>query len=65
LPNVWLAVPPLVVREVNPKLLVKANAPFPPTVFFTIVIDPCWVLVMVQVVVNPAATVIAAQPLLV
>ena len=59
--NVWLAVPPLVVRDVSPKLLVKVNAPLPPTVFFTTVIDPaCWVLVKVQVVVAPAATVMAA-----
>ena len=61
---------PTVVREVSPKLLVKANAPFPPTVFFTTVIDPVKgkataVLRIVQVVVSPAATVIAAQPLLV
>jgi hypothetical protein len=61
---------PTVVREVSPKLLVKANASFPPTVFFTTVIDPVkggatTVLTIVQVVVTPAATVIAAQPLLV
>jgi hypothetical protein len=54
-----------VVREVSPKLLVKANAPFPPTVFFTTAIEPvaggaARVLTMVQVVVAPDTTVIAA-----
>jgi hypothetical protein len=51
-----------VVREVSPKLLVNANVPFPPTVFFTIRIDPTavLVLVMVQVVVAPATTVMAS-----
>ena len=62
--KVWLAVPPLVVREVSPKLLVKVNVPLPPTVFFKIVIRPTAaaprVLVMTQVVVAPAATVMAA-----
>ena len=58
--NVWLAVLPLVVRDASPKLLLNPNVPFPPTVFFTTWIDPCWVLVNVQVVVAPAATVTAA-----
>jgi hypothetical protein len=57
-------VPPTVVIEVSPKLLAKANAPFPPTVFFTTVIDPVSgataVLVNVQVVVAPDTTVMAA-----
>ena len=70
MPNVWLAVPPLVVREVSPKLLVKANAPFPPNVFFTTVIDPVKgkataVLRIVQVVVAPDTTVMAAHVVLV
>ena len=60
MPNVWLAVPPLVVKEPSPKLLAKTNAPSPPTVFFTTRIDPCRVLTMVQVVVAPAATTMAA-----
>jgi hypothetical protein len=55
---------PIVVRDVSPKLLVNANVPFPPTVFFTTVMDPpgaaVLVLVNVQVVVAPATTVIAA-----
>jgi hypothetical protein len=34
--NVWLAVPLTVVRDDRPKLLVNANVPSPPTVFFTI-----------------------------
>ena len=62
--NVWLAVPPVVVRDVSPKLLVNANVPFPPTVFFTTWMRPvdarAWVLVNMQIVVNPATTVMAA-----
>ena len=58
--NVWLAVPPLVAREVSPKLLVNAKVPFPPTVFFTIRMEPCSVLVNVQIVVTPGTTVMAA-----
>ena len=57
MPNVWLAVLPLVVRELSPKLLVNAKVPSPPTVFFTTWIDPCRVLMNVQVVVAPATTV--------
>jgi hypothetical protein len=38
----------LVVREVSPKLLVKVNAPLPPTVFFTTVIDPGIVMALVS-----------------
>jgi hypothetical protein len=53
-------VPPTVVRDASPKLLVNANVPFPPTVFFTTVMDPGSVLVNVQVVVAPAVTVMAA-----
>src|ERR1041385_3689260 len=53
--TVWLPVLPLVVIEVTPKLLLKLNVSLPPTVFFTILIEPCcWVLVIVQVVVCPA-----------
>jgi hypothetical protein len=59
LANVRLAVLPLVVRDVSPKLLVNANVPFPPTVFFTTCIDPCRVLANVHVVVTPATTVTA------
>jgi hypothetical protein len=55
--KVWLAVLPAVVSDVSPKLLVKANVPFPPTVFFTTVIAPSCVLVKVQVVVAPDTTV--------
>ena len=63
--NVWLAVPPLVVKEVSPKLLVKVNAPSPPTVFFTTATRPnggrtTAVFVNVQVVVAPDTTVMAA-----
>src|ERR1700691_1172179 len=57
--KVWLAVLPAVVSDVSPKLLVKANVPFPLTVFFTTVMDPRWVLVTVQVVVAPGSTVMA------
>ena len=32
--------PPTVVSELSPKLLVNANVPFPPTAFFTTWIDP-------------------------
>ena len=53
---------PAVVRDVSPKLLVNANVPFLPIVFFTTVMDPCWrALVKVQVVVAPAVTVMAAS----
>ena len=58
--NVWLAVPPIVTRADKPKLLVNANVPFPPTVFFTTVIAPNWVLVKVQMVVAPLTTVTPA-----
>src|SRR5688572_25960761 len=37
--NVWLAVPPTVDSELNPKSLVNANVLSPPTVFFTIWMD--------------------------
>jgi hypothetical protein len=61
--NVWLAAPPVVVREASPKLLVNANVPFPPTVFFTTLIDPVGAAVLVlrnvQVVVAPLTTVMA------
>jgi hypothetical protein len=58
--TVWLAVPPVVVRPVTPKLLVKVNVPSAPSVFFTTVMDPGGkVLVNVQVVVAPATTVMA------
>jgi hypothetical protein len=60
--TVWLVVPPLVVRLVTPKLLVNANVPSAPKVFFTTVIDPGGsVLVNVQVVVTPAVTTMAAM----
>ena len=39
---------------------VKGKAALPPTAFFTTVMDPCWVLVKVQVVVTPAVTTMAA-----
>ena len=58
--KVWLAVPPVVAREVRPKLLVNTKVPFPPTVFFTTRMDPACVLVKVQIVVVPATTVMAA-----
>jgi hypothetical protein len=41
--KVWLAVPPIVVKEVNPRVPVNVNVPSPPTVFFTTLIDPVWV----------------------
>jgi hypothetical protein len=52
-----------VVSDVSPKLLVNANVPFPPTVFLITWIDPAAgtrVLVNVQTVVAPLATVMAA-----
>jgi hypothetical protein len=53
-----------VVSVVIPKLLVNAKVPFPPTVFLITWIDPVaggvWVLVKVQTVVAPFATVMAA-----
>ena len=49
----------MVSGELSPKLLVKANAPLPPTVFFTTVMDPTGALVKVQVVVAPAVTTMA------
>jgi hypothetical protein len=59
-----VVVVPRVVRDFKPKLLVNANVPLPPTVFFTTVIDPvdeaAFVLMKVQVVVAPATTVMAA-----
>jgi hypothetical protein len=60
--KVWLAVLPLVDKEVRPKLLVNAKTPSPPTVFFTTVICPMGggafkTLVKVQVVVSPATIV--------
>ena len=62
--NVRLIVPPVVNREFSPKLLLNTNAPSPPTVFFTTVIDPgcggTLVLMNVQVVVAPENTVTAA-----
>jgi hypothetical protein len=61
--NVRLAVPPIVVREVSPRVPVNVNVPSPPTAFFTTLIDPvwvAWVLRNVQVVVAPATTVMAA-----
>jgi hypothetical protein len=63
LPKVWLAVPPIVVREVSPSVPVNVNVPSPPTAFFTTRIDPvcvACVLRNVQVVVAPATTVMAA-----
>jgi hypothetical protein len=63
--KVWLAVLLAVVSDVSPKLLMKANVPFPLTVFFTTVIDPSWVLMNVHVVVAPDTTVMAeGDPLL-
>jgi hypothetical protein len=52
-----------VVRDESPKLLVNANVPLPPTVFFTTWIDPgtgIRVLVKVHVVVAALATIMAA-----
>jgi hypothetical protein len=53
-----------VVRDASPKLLVNANVPSPPTVFFTIWMAPvspaALVLRNVQMVVAPATTVKAA-----
>ena len=49
--TVWLPVLPLVVIEGALKLLVKVNVPSPPTVVFAILIDPCLVLIIEQVVV--------------
>jgi hypothetical protein len=63
--TVWLPVPLVVAIELTPKLLVKPNLPSPPIVFLTMVIEPRLVLVMVQVVVPPATTVmLEAVPLL-
>jgi hypothetical protein len=42
-----------VVREVSPKLLVNVNVPSPPDVFFTTVIDPGIVMVLVSNVTAP------------
>jgi hypothetical protein len=54
----------VVVREIGPKSPVNVNVPFAPTAFFTIWMDPggttTWVLMNVQVVVVPVATVTAA-----
>jgi hypothetical protein len=58
--KVWLAVLPTVVRDVSPKSLENANVPFPPTVFSITVMEPAGALLNVQVVVAPAATVMAA-----
>jgi hypothetical protein len=46
-------VPPLVVREVSPKLLMKGNAPSPPTVFFTTWMEPGTVMALVSNVIAP------------
>jgi hypothetical protein len=46
-----------VVIALTPKLLVKLNVSSPPTVFFTILIEPCWVFVNAQVTVSPAPNV--------
>ena len=55
--------PPAVVSEVRPKLLVNVNLPLPPTVFLITWIDPARdaarVFVMVHVVVSPAITTMA------
>jgi len=65
LEKVWMAAPPMVVRDVSPKLLWNANVPLPPMAFFTTVMSPvvgtaAELLVMVQMVVAPATTVMAA-----
>src|SRR6185295_12849248 len=65
LPNVWLTVPPTVVTDVNPKLLVNAKVPSPLIVFFTTVMDPGnggipRVFTNVQTVVTSGCTITAA-----
>ena len=52
-------IPPMGLQGVPP-VVVKGNVPSPPTVFFTMVNLPCFVLLKVQVMLLPATTWILA-----